>query len=472
VVPEGTNLGRPPEVHGDLGTDTSLTTGHFDTATFTTTAATWQQTFSYDPFGNTSKSGSSAFAATYSTATNQFTVNGVTVTYDRNGNLLTDNLSNTYTWDPNWGNPASINGTNLIYDALGRMVEQQTGSSYTQMLYSQAGKTALMNGQSLQKAFVYLPGGGTAIYNSSGVLSYYRHSDWLGSSRLTSTASQTVYSYTAYAPFGEQYVPSGTADASFTGQNSDTTSSLYDFRFREHSPTQGRWISPDPAGLGAVDRTNPQTWNRYAYVANNPLSFVDPLGLQLKGPCGAANNCPGSSVDEGAIYPGGGTILWPLFADGGEAGTVLIGWLPLSLNTQSDYLNYLMQWVMGRTIPNPQYILKRTYDCFAPGDGFRSSNHTLEGPPGVDTSNAVITEHLSNPDNSAPNPQPGIGVFEDQIGTLGLTATGSNLRYFTVANNGQNLGLIAISYESGPHTQSKASGTTSTFNIRRMIRCL
>jgi len=42
-----------------------------------------------------------------------------------------------------------------------------------------------------------------------------------------------------------------------------------------------RWISPDPAGLGAVDPSNPQTWNRYAYVGNNPLSNVDPLGLDF-----------------------------------------------------------------------------------------------------------------------------------------------------------------------------------------------
>jgi len=54
---------------------------------------------------------------------------------------------------------------------------------------------------------------------------------------------------------------------------------LVDFLFRRYPPAQGRWISPDPAGLGAVDISNPQTWNRYAYVANNPLNAIDPLGL-------------------------------------------------------------------------------------------------------------------------------------------------------------------------------------------------
>jgi RHS repeat-associated protein len=218
------------------------------------------------------------FADQNNVVTNQFySIPGVTVSYDKNGNLLRDNL-NTYTWDPNWGNPASINSTNLIYDALGRMVEQQNGSTYTQMLYNQAGKTAIMNGQTLTKAFVYLPGGETAIYNSSG-LAYYRHADSLGSSRVTSTSARGVYSDSAYAPFGENYDLTGTADVSFTGQNADITSSLYDFTFREHSPSQGRWISPDPSGLAAGDPTNPQTWNRYAYVLNNPLSNVDPLGL-------------------------------------------------------------------------------------------------------------------------------------------------------------------------------------------------
>ncbi len=134
-----------------------------------------------------------------------------------------------------------------------------------------------MNGQTLQKAFVPLPGNGTAAYNSSG-LSYYRHPDWLGSSRLASTPSRTVYSTTAYAPFGETYSQSGSSDPSFTGMNQDTVGGSYDFLFREYS-TQGRWPSPDPAGLAAVDSSNPQSWNRYAYLLNSPLNLIDPTGL-------------------------------------------------------------------------------------------------------------------------------------------------------------------------------------------------
>lgn len=42
---------------------------------------------------------------------------------------------------------------------------------------------------------------------------------------------------------------------------------------------QGRWLSPDPSGLAAVDPTNPQSWNRYVYALNNPLRYTDPLGL-------------------------------------------------------------------------------------------------------------------------------------------------------------------------------------------------
>ena len=170
----------------------------------------------------------------------------------------------------------------LTFDALGRMVEQARGSSYTQIIYSPSGyKLALMNGQNLQKAFCPLPGGATAVYGSSGTIAYYRHTDWLDSSRFASTPSRTKYFDVAYAPYGEDYADSGTTDLNFTGQNQDTVSGLYDFIYREYHPNSGRWIQPDPAGLGAANPANPQTWNRYTYVGNMPLNAVDPLGLKI-----------------------------------------------------------------------------------------------------------------------------------------------------------------------------------------------
>ena len=174
------------------------------------------------------------------------TVNGTSATYDANGNSLNDTFRPA-TWDAD-SNPISIGPVSLTYDAFDRMVEQSVGGTYSEIVYSPAGvKLALMHGTTLTKAFVPLPGGATAVYTSSG-LAYYRHTDHLGSSRFASTPTQTLYSDTAYSPFGEPYASSGAIDPSFTGQNQDTTAGLYDFLFREYDPNQGRWTSPDPAG--------------------------------------------------------------------------------------------------------------------------------------------------------------------------------------------------------------------------------
>ena len=99
-------------------------------------------------------------------------------------------------------------------------------------------------------------------------------------SRLISNlGTRSIYFDSAYAPFGENYASSGTTDLEFTGERQDIVIGIYDFQYREYNPNQGRWSSPDPAGRGAVDPSNPQTWNRYAYVANNALTSTDALGL-------------------------------------------------------------------------------------------------------------------------------------------------------------------------------------------------
>jgi len=246
------------------------------------------QSFSYDPFGNITKSGSPyAFLANYSSATNRITsVGSFNPTYDANGNVLSDSL-HSYTWDAD-GNSITTDTVGLTYDALDRMVEQTRSTTYTEIVYSPGGvKLALMNGQALVRGFVQLPGKSTAIYASGG-LDHYRHSDWLGSSRLSSTPARTASSV-AYAPFGETYAQSGTPDPSFTGMNQDTVSDNYDFLYREYSD-QGRWPSPDPGGLAVADPSSPQSWNRYAYVLNNPLNSTDPSGL-FTCPAGYSDLC-------------------------------------------------------------------------------------------------------------------------------------------------------------------------------------
>lgn len=293
----------------------SCTYTHDDLSRITNTncGSVWSQSFGFDPFGNITKSGSLSFQATYTTASNRIATiaSAPNPTYDANGNLLTvtDGTSHSCTWDAE-GKQVGIDTLTATYDALGRMVELNNSGTYTQTVYGLGSeKLALLNGTTLTKAFVVLPSG-TAVYTASG-LSYYRHSDWLGSARFASTTSRTLYASSAYAPFGEQYASSGN-DQSFTGQQPDSTSGLYDFLFRRLSQTQGRWISPDPAGLAAVGISNPQTWNRYAYVGNTPNRAVDALGLDASMCDASQESCDGGTTWDGDLievgWGGGGAI--------------------------------------------------------------------------------------------------------------------------------------------------------------------
>jgi len=83
-----------------------------------------------------------------------------------------------------------------------------------------------------------------------------------------------------YLPFGEiNSSDSGISGLKFTGDMHDSATNLEHTWFRQYSSQLGRWMTPDPAGLLVADPSNPQSWNRYAYVLNNPLKLVDPFGL-------------------------------------------------------------------------------------------------------------------------------------------------------------------------------------------------
>src|SRR5579871_5572263 len=132
-------------------------------------ASTWQQNFTYDPFGNITKTVPTggtgmSFQPTYSATTNHITsINSFTPTYDANGDITNDSL-HTYTWD-GFGNATTIDGIGIIYDALDRMVEQNySGNVNTEFIYSPTGfKMQIMNGQSATDDFVPLPGGASQV---------------------------------------------------------------------------------------------------------------------------------------------------------------------------------------------------------------------------------------------------------------------------------------------------------------------
>jgi RHS repeat-associated protein len=64
----------------------------------------------------------------------------------------------------------------------------------------------------------------------------------------------------------------------FSGKERDAESGLDYFGARYFSSPQGRFTSPDPL-LNSGRPWEPQSWNRYSYVLNNPLRYVDPTGL-------------------------------------------------------------------------------------------------------------------------------------------------------------------------------------------------
>ncbi len=124
------------------------------------------------------------------------------------------------------------------------------------------------------------------VYSGSGLLATiannavtYHHPDLL-SNRLETDSTGNVVRTFGHLPFGEIWYETGTADKwKFTGFERDSESALDHAWFRQLKATYGRWMTPDPAGLAVAEPLDPQSWNRYAYGANDPCSTVDPLGL-------------------------------------------------------------------------------------------------------------------------------------------------------------------------------------------------
>jgi RHS repeat-associated protein len=99
-----------------------------------------------------------------------------------------------------------------------------------------------------------------------------------------------------YYPYGQSWRTAGAWVRQEFGAFRDSVlggDEVYVTPFRHYRTDVYRWLSPDPL---AGDVMNPQSLNRYAYVLNNPVNLIDPLGLQDGGqqhdPCDRNPNSP------------------------------------------------------------------------------------------------------------------------------------------------------------------------------------
>ncbi len=142
-----------------------------------------------------------------------------------------------------------------------------------------------------QRAFVSFSGGILAEYYSGGTI--FDHPDQIGSMSTSSDYTGNTLNEKLFYPFGELWT--GAAIPNFNTHQTfahlpdyDPETDQYNTLNRHYSPS-GRWLSPDPGGVKIVKLDDPQTWNMYAYVRNNPTTLTDPTGLAVA--TGGNPNC-------------------------------------------------------------------------------------------------------------------------------------------------------------------------------------
>jgi RHS repeat-associated protein len=233
--------------------------------------------YSYDTAGRRNSIGGSLArtglplplsSATYN-AGNQLTQQGsITLSYDLNGNLISDG-THTYSWNAR-NQLAALGGGSFSYDAFGRRIQNAASTTFLydhdNVVQELSGSTVIANslaGLAVDERFVRS--------DSSGAKSFMV--DALGSTLALSDSTGTTQAQYTYDPFGQTTAtgPPSSNSFEFTGRENDGTG-LYYYRSRYYNPTLGRFLSEDPARLrGGL--------NLYEYSDDNPVNLVDPMGL-------------------------------------------------------------------------------------------------------------------------------------------------------------------------------------------------
>ena len=243
----------------------------------------------YDPNGNRTSRAFEGFSETYtySANTNRLTNKGAQAIIQDAAGHTTNDGTYCYTYN-NAGRLTQVDsgGTVLAtytYNAQGQRTRKVTPQGTTVYHYDTQGnliEETTDTGQTT-KDYVYADSIPIAQIDKSTTEDVtYLHTDHLGTPRLGTDQNQTVVWYWRSLAFGSIDPlddPDGDGTATtinlrFAGQYADAESGLFYNWNRYYDPRTGRYVTSDPVGLVAGTNT-------YAYVENNPLQWIDPLGL-------------------------------------------------------------------------------------------------------------------------------------------------------------------------------------------------
>jgi RHS repeat-associated protein len=222
---------------------------------------------------------------------------GLETAYDNDGNLTqktVDGTTTTYVYDyANRLTALGVSGatTTYSYDAFGTRV-LQTGTTTTTIYpfkwYSVASSTG--SGAKYATTTDYVFNGDTLLatvdqQTASGVATgtaktRYVHPDHLGSTNVVTDENDNVVQTLDYYPYGSTRISSGTSTnerRKFIGQFTDDSGLSY-LNARYYNPTQGQFLSQDPAFWGKQSSGDPQKLNAYAYGRDNPIALLDTSG--------------------------------------------------------------------------------------------------------------------------------------------------------------------------------------------------
>jgi RHS repeat-associated protein len=203
--------------------------------------------------------------------------NPVAFGYDANGNTTSENtrvlgydLLNRLT-------SVTDNGTQIssyAYNALNQRVSKTTGGNTRIFHYDLAGHliAETTNTGSTIAEYIYLGDDLLAQIRSGN--NYYYHNEHLGTPQVMTNSSGSVVWKASYTAFGKAQVMVNTTENNirFPGQYFDSETGLHYNWNRYYQPETGRYVTPDPIGLGGGV-------NVYGYVGGNPVGWVDPNGL-------------------------------------------------------------------------------------------------------------------------------------------------------------------------------------------------